>query len=391
MIRAKRQKTSCLPLTNYIFLSVVNMVGYGVITDICYLQETSSETALCEKFENMDLLSPEQSIYSPDNGSGSENSGSSESTSLGDLSNRRNTLNKFLVSSGVESITQSKKKFSLLTSRTKAVHVSKASESIVALLDVIAPGDAGALWEATKRSNMVEKALSINEPDSTEKVYLTALAETYRHATGWDTRRQVLSIMADLVPFSKLQLFIPGITYYRVKAARHHKQLYGRGVKVDDTRSPRVRVDENQLDHFLTFITSPHVVQDLPFGLRKLQLSNGQVIETPNVIRTMIKERTIKQYTQFCEETNFKPFSYSTMHRILTSCTASVRKSLQGLDYISAEGGTAFDELSAVVDKLIDHGLDKRKGTTYQEYVKEGKQYFKTDYKVCRLYRLFVE
>ena len=391
MIRAKRQKTSCLPLTNYIFLSVVNMVGYGVITDICYLQETSSETALCEKIENMDLLSPEQSIYSPDNGSGSENSGSSESTSLGDLSNRRNTLNKFLVSSGVESITQSKKKFSLLTSRTKAVHVSKASESIVALLDVIAPGDAGALWEATKRSNMVVKALSINEPDSTEKVYLTALAETYRHATGWDTRRQVLPIMADLVPFSKLQLFIPGITYYRVKAARHHKQLYGRGVKVDDTRSPRVLVDENQLDHFLTFITSPHVVQDLPFGLRKLQLSNGQVIETPNVIRTMIKERTIKQYTQFCEETNFKHFSYSTMHRILTSCTASVRKSLQGLDYISAEGGTAFDELSAVVDKLIDHGLDKRKGTTYQEYVKEGKQYFKTDYKVCRLYRLFVE
>ena len=94
-----------------------------------------------------------------------------------------------------------------------------------------------------------------------------------------------------------------------MKAARNHKQLYGRGVKVDDTRSPRVRVDENQLDHFLTFITSPHVVQDLLFGFRKLQLSNGQVIGTLSVIRTMIKERTIKQYTQFWEETNFKPFS----------------------------------------------------------------------------------
>lgn len=363
----------------------------SLIFAICYLQETSSETALCEKFENMALLLPGQSIYSPDTGSGSENSGSSESTSLGDPSNRRNILNKFLVSSGVKSITQSKKKFSSLTSCTKAVHVSKASESIVALLDVITPGDAGALWEAIKRSNMVEKALSIHEPDSTEKVYLTAIAETYRHATGWDTRRQVLSIMADLIPFSKLQLFIPGITYYRLKAARHHKQLHGRGVKVDDTRSPRVRVDENQLDHFLTFITSPHLVQDLPFGLRKLQLSNSQVIQMPNIIRTMMKERTIKQYTQVCEETNFKTFSYSTMHRILTSCTASVRKSLQRLDYISAGGGTAFDEFSAVVDKLIDHGLDKRKGMNYQEYLKEENHYFKTDYKVWRLYRLFVE
>ena len=75
------------------------------------------------------------------------------------------------------------------------MHVSKASESIVALIDVIANGDAGALWEAIKRSNMVEKALSINKSDSIEKVYLTALAETYRHATGWDTHRQVLSIM----------------------------------------------------------------------------------------------------------------------------------------------------------------------------------------------------
>ena len=54
----------------------------SLIFTICYLQETSSETALCGKFENMDLLSPEQSIYSPDNGSGSENSGSSESTSF---------------------------------------------------------------------------------------------------------------------------------------------------------------------------------------------------------------------------------------------------------------------------------------------------------------------
>jgi len=50
-----------------------------------------------------------------------------------------------------------------------------------------------------------------------------------------------------------------------------------------------------------------------------------------------------------------------------------------------------LDELSAVVDKLIDHGLDKRKGMTYQEYVKEGKQFFKTEYKVCRLDQLFVE
>ena len=39
----------------------------SLIFAICYLQETSSETSLCNKFENMDLLLPEQSIYSLDN------------------------------------------------------------------------------------------------------------------------------------------------------------------------------------------------------------------------------------------------------------------------------------------------------------------------------------
>ena len=101
---------------------------------------------------------------------------------------------------------------------------------------------------------------------------LQALAETYKHAIGWDTRRQVLSIMADLASFSTLQKFIPGITTYRVKIARRHKDLYGRGAPLIGKRSTRMRVSPTQLDHFLTFITSPHVTQDLLFGERNLIL-----------------------------------------------------------------------------------------------------------------------
>ena len=139
-----------------------------------------------------------------------------------------------------------------------------------------------------------------------------------------------------------------------------------------------MRVDESQLDHFLCFITSPHVVQDLPFGQRYLFLTNGNILETPNVIRSMIPQRITKEYHQFCSETNFTPFSTSTMLRILSSCTATVRKSLQGLDYFAAEGAKAFDELTALVEKLGDrHWVLK-----CQELLKEGKQYLKTDYKV---------
>ena len=146
--------------------------------------------------------------------------------------------------------------------RTKINHVSKASETIAAVLSIIALGDAGALWEATKESKLVERKLSIDEDlDSTEELDLQARAETYVHATGWDTRRQILSIMADLLPFSRLQKFIPGITYYRVKTASHHKYLFRCGAPVVKEESPIMCVDSVQLDHFMTFITSPHVVQ----------------------------------------------------------------------------------------------------------------------------------
>ena len=222
-------------------------------------------------------------------------------------------------------------------------------------MEVIIPGDAASIWDAIQTSQNVEKALGISQP--ADRKYLEALAETYQNATSWDTRRQVLGIIADLVPFSQIQKFIPGLTEYRFKQARLHILKYGCGVPVQ--RSPKMRLDECQLDHFLSFITSPHVVQDLPFGQRYLQLANGQVLECPNVIRSMIPQRIVTQYTQFCKEDGTKPLSPSTAIRILSVCTATVRKSLQGLDYISSDGAKAFDDLAGLLTKLKNHGCDQ--------------------------------
>ena len=286
-------------------------------------------------------------------------------------------MNEFLTVSWKETVNQPKKSWEQLSTRTKNVRISKAKDAVVASLEVISPENPASLWEALKTSQSVEKALCAPIQTSADKKYLEALAEAYHNANSWDTRRQVLSIMADLIPYSVIQQFIPGITEYRIKAARQHEIQYGRGVPLPVTKSPRIRVDESQLDHFLCFITCPHVVQDLPFGQRYLYLTNGNILETPNVIRSMIPQRITEQYRQFCSETNFTPFSTSTMLRILSTCTATVRKSLQGLDYFAAEGAKAFDDLTAMVEKLGDrHWVLK-----CQQSLKEGKQYLKADYK----------
>lgn len=341
----------------------------------------SGSTDLIAVFEKL-TVEDESSVYY-------SNANSSSSVSSDDCSSnlqvlRREKLNEFLHISGKgESIPgQPKKRWETMSIQRKNVYVGRATTAIVATLEVIAPEDAGHLWKAVQSSHNVEKALGLNEKPA-DKKYLKALAETYQHATSWGTRRQILSIIADLAPFREIQKFIPGLTEYRFKEARLHICKYGRGAAVPLKKSPRVRVNESQLDHFLTFITSSHVIQDLPFGQRYLHLSNGQVLETPNVIRTMIPQRIIEQYTQFCKESDMKPLSPSTISRILSVCSATVRKSLQGLDYIAADGAKAFDDLAAITVKLADNHACDREWVNYcQGALKAGKQYIKIDYKV---------
>ena len=89
-----------------------------------------------------------------------------------------------------------------------------------------------------------------------------------------------------------------------------------------------MRIEPVRLEHFVSFITSPHVTQDVPFGEKLLKLSTGEIIKTPNVIRTMIPERIVQQYQQYCCETNFEPMSKRTLQRVWAVCSSSVRKSL---------------------------------------------------------------
>ena len=101
---------------------------------------------------------------------------------------------------------------------------------------------------------------------SSEAAYLKVLAEAYKKASSWDTRRQVLSIMAGVASFMAISEFVPGLTQYRFTVAKLHGLQHGRDAPVPEMKSPHIRIERQQLDHFLSFITSPHLVQDMPFG-----------------------------------------------------------------------------------------------------------------------------
>ena len=65
-----------------------------------------------------------------------------------------------------------------------------------------------------------------------------------------------------------------------------------------------------------------------------------------------------------------------------SECSASVHKSLQGLDYFAAEGAWAFDDLSLVLEQAVEVGASKERVQGLQEVLKAGKLYLKGDFKV---------
>jgi hypothetical protein len=143
----------------------------------------------------------------------------------------------------------------------------------------------------------------------------------------------------------------------------------GRGVLPEITRNPVQRYTEKQLTHFIAFIQSPHITTDMPFGERKLKLSNGKSIIVPDVIRNIIPTRIISQYLAYCKETDdgdeFKPLGESTLFEILAKCGATMRKSLAGLDTFSCDGSTAFDQLRNLCDDMATYGAYRAKQYAY--------------------------
>jgi len=254
-----------------------------------------------------------------------------------------------------------------------------------------AQGEAGGFCHfgqiAPQNSEMLFSAIqsSRKEEGNMDSTLLEALVECYENAGHWSTRRQILSIIADKVSFAVLQRWIPDISRYRYNIARHHVLLHGRGAVIPQEKNTRMYVSPQKLDHFLSFITSARVMQDLPFGEKTLKLSSKTEIKIPNVIRSSIPEQIVRQYQSYCSETEFSPMSRSSLCRILKVCSASVRKSLQGLDYVSSEGAKAFDDIADVIDKLGDNynnGLTWSKELAQK--LKLAKRYLKGDYKVSK-------
>jgi len=213
---------------------------------------------------------------------------------------------------------------------------------------------------------------------------LLALIQAYKNAPTKNLKTQILSLYAYRYPIKQLQkLHEPheSITEWQIKKARRHYRECGPGFTVQNSPSHRVRLPKALLDHFIDFVNRPYFYQDVAFGTRKLKLDNGEKITMPNVIRTVTRSTMISQYLQFCEEEQVKPLSRAILFRILRVREASQQKSLCGVDDTAADGSSAFEKMSKIVDDLQQLGKGNTLSANMKRSLQDGKRYLKTEYR----------
>ena len=251
-------------------------------------------------------------------------------------------------------------------------YIRKAKETIATSLSVITPGQEDALLDANKDNQGKRKRF---DPSSG---LVDVLIKVYEQADHWQTKRQILSLFADDFSRAELQEMIPGLSKWRIDQARQHATEAGKGQPLPEIPSFRRKIDPEKVDHFIEYISRPEFLQDLAFGTKNLKLDSGEKIIIPAIIRTVIPSRIIKQYLDYCKEQEFEPAKERSLYRMIEVCSASMQKSLQGLDNTTAEGVEAFDQAFFMLEGLEDQHINV---TATQKLLKDGKRYLKNDFK----------
>jgi len=185
----------------------------------------------------------------------------------------------------------------------------KSNEIVETTLECIAPGQSAELLALIANPTKIE-------PQPVNKIMATLLS-LYDGATSWYTKMTILSIFVQHYTKAQLKDLVPGLTTWRIDQARKHAVVVGAGRSEDREPVIRYRLEGEKVDHFLDFISSPHYLQDVAYGTRKIKMSSGESLEIPDLVRTVISSRMVKLYQLYCSEVGFQPLGRSTLFAIL--------------------------------------------------------------------------
>ena len=194
--------------------------------------------------EHSTPLTPGGSFYAPpsdDESSSEEISFDSKQRGVPHPGTCQDHLNAYLCSRDISPVhSQLQLSWQDASDRTKRYYVHKAGQGLSALVQDIAPTDAGFLHKAVRSSGVMEHTLDLVKEDNltniVDETMMNTLAECYRAAEdSWETRQQILSIMAVKLTLNQLRRWIPDLSQYCFTEAKRHCLVFGRGLPVHTT------------------------------------------------------------------------------------------------------------------------------------------------------------
>ena len=133
-------------------------------------------------------------------------------------------------------------------------------------------------------------------------------------------------------------------------------------------------MDIGTAEHFLDFLFSLGILQDIAHGTTKEKIQSGEEQCIAHAVITSKFSHTITFYKQYCDSTKYSPLSDSNLWCILHVINPSQQKCLAELDDVIAAAMTGFETLKNASE------LFKR--TDLKNAMEKSKQYLKTQYQL---------
>ena len=157
---------------------------------------SAPESELMEELDDLSIAEADISQYVPGENSG-DSSEEEDTDDIKELRLKLEKLNEFLNGCGRPGIPRQTRTWERASVRSKQRYLQSGRVVIESALKTLQPTDPRSLWEELKHSPQLDASLGINMK-GVNPAYMEALAEAYNNAATWDTRRQILSFMADL-------------------------------------------------------------------------------------------------------------------------------------------------------------------------------------------------
>ncbi|EGT53439.1 hypothetical protein CAEBREN_20165 [Caenorhabditis brenneri] len=291
-------------------------------------------------------------------------------------------LQEFASAVGVDLSCSSRKPYSELKERCrqkKAVSLRKVVDSMILC---IAPLDKEEFETRVFKKKFSKVWTTGSEKDL--ELIMEQISVYYKNSFDRKSKTAVLSLVADVLPHATVEKFIPGLSRYLYGEARKFSRR-NRDAEIPEVPKIKESYNREAVENFISFITSPSVMIGLPYGVKKVKMSDGTKIEIPNSIRQQSSTEIFNMYNNLMEETGQTGLMLkkSTVFEILKVCSATTRTATTCVDYYIANGMEAFDGLHSMLDTWTEKGLvtlESLKELKAELY--EAAQYLRTDYRI---------